>query len=120
VAGLLRRHTLENLEHCALLDDEISGKSSDEESSEGDDCIQLVLPETHRINDSDDRDDIATHDDEQMGMAGVSRIFRCRILEHSVPHMKHFVAFVGNSLILATWMLSKCFKSFLIYFLCNI
>jgi hypothetical protein len=42
-------------------------------SSEDDDYMQLVLPRTQKISDSDDGD-IVTHDDEQMGMGGVSRI----------------------------------------------
>jgi hypothetical protein len=33
-----------------------------------------VLPGTHKINNSDDRD-IATCDEKQMGMGGVPRIF---------------------------------------------
>jgi hypothetical protein len=73
MAGPSRRHTLIDSEQRALLD-EISAYSSNKESSEDDDYTQLVLPGTHEISDSDDGD-IATRDDEQMGMGGVSGIF---------------------------------------------
>jgi hypothetical protein len=78
MAGPSRRHVLKDLEQRAqlnkVLDDKISAYSSNEESSEDDDYTRLVLPGTHEISDSDDGD-IATHDDEQMGMGGVSGIF---------------------------------------------
>jgi hypothetical protein len=77
MAGPSRQRTLTDLEQSTILveilDDEISRYSSNEESSEDDNYMQLVIPGTHKISDSDDGN-IATHD-EQMGMGGVSRIF---------------------------------------------
>jgi hypothetical protein len=49
-----------------LDDDEISGYSSNEESSECDDYMELVFPGTHEISNNDDADDIVKHDDGQM------------------------------------------------------
>jgi hypothetical protein len=78
MAGPSRCHVLADLEQRALLDeildDEVSAYSSNEESSEDDDYMQLVLPGAHEISDGDDGD-IVTHDDEQMGIGGVSGIF---------------------------------------------
>jgi hypothetical protein len=62
IAGLSRHcmHTDPDSEHSAL-----SGYiSSDEESAEGDGYTQLVLAGTHETGDSNDGNDIATHDDE--------------------------------------------------------
>jgi hypothetical protein len=90
----LRLPKLAYLQHCALLDDnKISGKSSGEECSEDDGCIKLMLLEAHSINYSGDKDDIGTCDEHVM-VSGVSKIyefFHCRILEHSVPYMEHFM-----------------------------
>jgi hypothetical protein len=67
-----------HLEQSTFLDEisddhDVSGYSSDEESFEGDDYMQLVLLGTHEIGNIDG-DDIAICDNQQMGMRRVSRI----------------------------------------------
>jgi hypothetical protein len=48
--------------------DKISEYSSDEDNTKGDGYMQLVLPGTNKISDSDDGDNTVTKYDEQMGM----------------------------------------------------
>jgi hypothetical protein len=52
------------------------------------------------------------HDDEQMRIGGVSRISSWQDTGRFNATQKHFVAFVDQSLMLVTWTLLKCFKSF--------
>jgi len=44
-------------------------------SSKNEIYTQPMLPETHKISDSDDGDDTATYCDEQTGMGGLSTDF---------------------------------------------
>jgi hypothetical protein len=71
----------------AISGNKISEYSSDEDSSEVDDYIQLDLPGIHKISDSDNEDYTVTQ--EENGNSVNS--FLDRMLDHVVVHRKHSV-----------------------------